>query len=173
MLDRCDNPLNKSYEYYGGRGIGVCADWYSFEKFLSDMGLKPNRLLTLERCNNNKGYGPDNCKWATRSEQSSNQRFRRVTPKPVTLKPCAHCGKEINRVKPVQYAKRKYCSNACVGKAALTVTPETRYCMVCRRIIPMRYAHPGQHAKRKYCSHKCLGIAQRGITQWERQTING
>src|SRR5262245_34099637 len=52
MRQRCNNPNNDTYKYYGGRGIKVCERWSSFENFLADMGPKPSPELTLERINN-------------------------------------------------------------------------------------------------------------------------
>lgn len=76
MKDRCDNPNNKQYKDYGERGITLCKEWYSYTQFYLDMGERPEGL-TLERIDNSLGYCPPNCKWATRSEQSLNQRTRR------------------------------------------------------------------------------------------------
>lgn len=73
MRDRCSNPNNSKYSYYGGRGIRVCKRWKSFQAFLKDMGECP-RSLTLERVDNDKGYTPSNCVWATRKEQIANRR---------------------------------------------------------------------------------------------------
>lgn len=75
MLGRCHNPHHKRYAYYGGRGIHVCERWIqSLACFLADMGRRPSSAHQLERINNDAGYGPDNCKWATRKEQSRNRR---------------------------------------------------------------------------------------------------
>lgn len=76
MISRCNNPNNKRYCDYGGRGIRVCERWLNVKNFLADIGEKPTDL-TLDRIDNNKGYSPDNCRWATPSEQSRNQRLRK------------------------------------------------------------------------------------------------
>lgn len=74
MRDRCVNPDNPAFPAYGGRGIYVCDQWLrSFEAFLSDMGKKPAGR-SLDRVDNDGPYAPENCRWATPTEQSHNSR---------------------------------------------------------------------------------------------------
>jgi hypothetical protein len=77
MRQRCRNPRSKDFPYYGGRGIEVCQRWDSFSSFMIDVGARPNPGSTLERNDTNGDYEKDNCRWATRSEQSMNKRAYR------------------------------------------------------------------------------------------------
>ena len=72
--NRCNNPNNKDYPYYGGRGITFSPQWDDFEQFYQDVGPKPSPEYTLERENNAIGYEPGNVKWVTQAEQQRNRR---------------------------------------------------------------------------------------------------
>ena len=73
MKRRCNNPHHKNFNYYGGKGIKLCAEWDSdFSKFAEwayANGYADN--LTIDRIDPSKGYEPSNCKWSTRAEQQS------------------------------------------------------------------------------------------------------
>ena len=73
MLQRCNNPKNPGYIWYGARGIKVCERWKDFKNFYDDMGVVPEGM-SIDRIDNNKGYSPDNCKWSTPKEQHKNKR---------------------------------------------------------------------------------------------------
>jgi hypothetical protein len=77
MIQRCTNPKNRAWLYYGARGIRVCKRWLrSFAAFYEDMGRRP-RCRSLDRRNNDGNYSPRNCRWATKATQMRNKRQRR------------------------------------------------------------------------------------------------
>jgi hypothetical protein len=75
MKARCDNPKQKKWHLYGGRGITYCQTWTNFEVFYAEMGTRPAGH-TLERIDRDKGYNRENCKWATATEQNLNLGLR-------------------------------------------------------------------------------------------------
>lgn len=77
MTQRCIQPKRKDYPKYGGSGITICERWMKYENFLEDMGRRPSKDHSLERIDNSLGYFPENCKWATRFEQTRNRSSNR------------------------------------------------------------------------------------------------
>lgn len=82
MLNRCRNPKDSGWRYYGGRGITVCDRWEpkrggGFANFLADMGERPEGR-TLDRIDSDGNYEPQNCRWATQEVQMLNRKPRQV-----------------------------------------------------------------------------------------------
>ncbi len=79
MKQRCNNPKNKSYKWYGAKGITLCDEWNNdFMKF-HDWCIERNWKagLTIDRINPGEGYFPDNCQLITHSENSSKKSLNR------------------------------------------------------------------------------------------------
>jgi hypothetical protein len=73
MMTRCYKHTYNCYHRYGGRGIKVCEEWHSVENFYRDMGDPPSKKHSLGRIDNDKDYGPSNCRWETVEQQSNNK----------------------------------------------------------------------------------------------------
>jgi hypothetical protein len=79
MRQRCSNPKSHAYERYGGKGITVCREWDDFKCF-HDWALSNgyNDNLEIDRKENSRGYGPDNCQWSTLTQQARNRSNNRL-----------------------------------------------------------------------------------------------
>lgn len=73
MRARCRKNHPNAKNYFD-RGIVVCERWDDFSLFIKDMGLRPSDSHIIDRINNNLGYYPDNCRWATPIQQARNTR---------------------------------------------------------------------------------------------------
>ena len=87
MVKRCKNEKAKQFIDYGGRGIKVCRQWSEFENFRDDLyesylkhvDMYGEKNTSIDRIDVNEDYTPNNCRWATASEQCRNQRIRRTS----------------------------------------------------------------------------------------------
>ena len=73
MRNRCDYACSGNYSRYGAVGVTYVSDWKSYDKFLEDVGERPEGM-TLDRIDSSKGYSKENCRWATPSQQQSNRK---------------------------------------------------------------------------------------------------
>lgn len=162
MIQRCTNEAHQRFCYYGGRGIHVCDRWKdSFSNFLGDMGQRPSTKHSIDRINNNGNYEPNNCRWATQSEQALNKRPKLV-PRIVSrvILACKIC-KGPMVIKPYRQYTAKYCSRACSNKGRV-ITSEL--------LAIQNYLEEKSHTRSQISSaHSCQG--ERTVEATEPQSI--
>ena len=97
MKLRCEDPANKSFKYYGARGITYCERWKVFENFIEDMGLRPEGK-TLDRIDPDGNYEPSNCRWLTPTEQIRTRRNSLTYNGKPLIEACEERGLKYNTV---------------------------------------------------------------------------
>jgi hypothetical protein len=117
IIQRCGNPHNIAYKYYGGRGISVFPDWIkSFPAFLAHVGPKPKGPHDIARIDNDCGYVPGNVEWQTRLKNSHNRRGNVL----LTIKGQTKCIAEWARLKGMNSSTlRRRIANGFSDPAAL------------------------------------------------------
>jgi hypothetical protein len=79
MIQRCHTKTHAAFKWYGARGIYVCERWRtSFTNFCEDMGDRPPKT-TIDRCDVDGPYEPENCRWASQTEQQRNRSNNKLT----------------------------------------------------------------------------------------------
>lgn len=108
MRARCHNHKNPRFKTYGARGIEVCARWRrDFLSFLGDVGRRPSPDHSIERRDNNRGYEPGNCVWATRKRQARNRSSSRIIEAFGKSQPSAAWAEEYGITQAALHARLK------------------------------------------------------------------
>ena len=96
MKRRCYDPRNKSYRWYGEKGIGICDEWLNdpqtFEVWAASNGYNEN--MTIDRKDENLDYCPENCRWISRVD---NARYKSTTSY-INVDGDIHSGKEWSKI---------------------------------------------------------------------------
>lgn len=167
MRQRCKNPNNTHYARYGGRGITIDPAWESFSEFLKDMGPKPQKNLELERINNEGNYCKENCRWATRKEQTRNRGGARAT-RLYTFEGKTMCiadwAKEIG-ITPQSLQKR-------LNKGwplELALSPEKRDKDPSKRVIKNPNPTKGKTVRNKNSKYITIDGETKTYSEWEKE----
>lgn len=106
MKTRCENPNDKHYSRWGGRGIRVCEEWHDFKRFY-DWAISNgySEGLTIDRIDNNGNYEPSNCRWVTVLEQNQNKRNVILLTHNGETKTCAEWSRMFGLSKNTVYSR--------------------------------------------------------------------
>lgn len=106
MIDRCCNPHNRKYATYGAKGIKVCDEWkndkLAFFEWAFSHGYRDD--LTIDRLDGDKGYAPDNCRWANYVEQNNHRKNNHF----VTVDGVSHTIAEWARISGIKQGTIQY-----------------------------------------------------------------
>ena len=167
MRQRCDNPKNTNYPRYGGRGITYDKNWERFENFILDMGEKPNSNMELDRINNEQNYCKENCRWATRKEQTRNRGGKRAT-RLYTFNGKTMCiadwAREIG-ITPASLQKR-------FNKGwpiELALNPEKRDGDYSKRVINTAQPTKGQTVRNNNSKYITIDGVTKTYSEWEKE----
>lgn len=107
MKKRCSLKSSQGYQRYGGRGITVCDEWEnSFQAFYRDMGPRPSPSHSIDRIDNDKGYSPENCRWATIYDQANNKSNNVLLTYQGEKRTLAQCAQALNLPRARLYKRR-------------------------------------------------------------------
>lgn len=103
MILRCTDPTDRHYADWGGRGITICDRWADpttgLHAFVADMGIPPGPSYTLDRRDNDGPYSPENCRWATPTQQTRNRRSLPRVRLDLLIAACAEVGVPAEQVR--------------------------------------------------------------------------
>lgn len=167
MKRRCDNPNQTAYKRYGGRGITYEKSWKYFENFIKDMGKMPKTNMELDRIDNDGNYCKENCRWATRKEQTRNRGGKRAT-RLYTFNGETMCiadwAKEIG-ITPQSLQKRL--NNG--WPLELALNPEKRDKDVSKRVIKTEPANKGKTVRNKNSKYITIDGITKTYSEWEKE----
>lgn len=167
MKNRCNNPGSTHYNRYGGRDIKYDKNWDQFEQFLTDMGKMPEENMELDRINNDADYSKENCRWATRKEQTRNRGGNRAT-RLYTFNDKTMCiadwAKEIG-ITPQSLQKR-------LNKGwplELALSPEKRNGDFSKRVVKTESPTKGKTIRNKNSKFITIDGVTKTYTEWEKE----
>ena len=167
MKTRCNNERSTHYSRYGGRGIVYDPFWEQFENFLSDMGTMPEPEMELDRIDNEGNYCKENCRWATRKEQTKNRGGKRAT-RLYTFDGKTMCiadwAKEIG-ITPASLQKR-------LNKGwplELALSPEKRDGAYDKRVLKTPPANKGETVRNKNNKFITVDGVTKTYAEWEKE----